>query len=704
MRQKPAPVKKAQKGRRVVGPRLLNRELSWLDFDRRVLDEALNPANPILERLKFLSIVESNLDEFFMVRVSGLIEQAEHGLAELSPDGLTPLEQIKAIMKATKPLRWRAADAWAKKLKPCLEAEGIYLRTVESLPPKHAAWVRHHFETELFPLCTPLLLHPAATVPFISNRSLNLLVQLEDGGSEMRLARVKIPTVVPRAIRLPGKRVEYVLLEDVIAAHLDKLFPGVKLLGVYRFRVVRDADTEIKELEAADLIASIEETIRLRRFGDPVLMEVQASMPAGLQTLLAELLGLQPGMVVNIDGLIAYDVFLELAALDRPALRFPPFTPYVAEAATDPRTLFETILAGDILLHHPYDSFYAIEQFVGSAAVDPDVTGIKQTLYRVGSQSPIVEALLDAGEEGKQVAAVVELKARFDESNNLLWARALERAGVHVTFGFREMKTHCKLSLIVRREGAGVRQYAHIGTGNYNPATARLYTDLGLFTCDPDITQDISELFNYLTGYSRQTSYRKLLVAPVNLREGVLELIHAEVASHRKSGKGRIILKVNALVDPEAIEALYEASRVGVKIDLIVRGICCLRPGVAGLSDRIRVVSIVGRFLEHSRIYYFENGGRPKVLIGSADLMRRNLDRRIEALTPVERPELVVLLKDILDTYLNDNMQSWRLTSSGEYVRRKPGKANPFDSQRELMQRPATRLLLGPNPATETSG
>ena len=703
MRTKAVASKKPVKAAKLVAPRLLNRELSWLDFDKRVLEEALNPANPILERLKFLAIVESNLDEFFMVRVSGLIEQAEHGVVEVSPDGLTPQEQIKAIMKATKPLRRRAAEAWEWKLKPCLEGAGIFLRSIQSLTPNQKAWLSRYFETEIFPLCTPLLLFPAATMPFISNRSLNLLVQLEDGGTEMRLARVKIPTVVPRAIRLPGKKVEYVLVEDVISTHLDKLFPGVKLLGVHRFRVIRDADTEIKELEAADLIASIEETIRLRRFGDPVLLEVQASMPEALQTLLTELLGLQQGMLVKIDGLIGYDVLLELAALDRPSLRFPPFNPYVAEVATNPRALFETILGGDVLLHHPFDAFYAIEQFVGSAAIDPDVTGIKQTLYRVGTQSPIVEALLDAGEEGKQVAAVVELKARFDESNNLLWARALERAGVHVTFGFREMKTHCKLCLVVRREPDGVRQYAHIGTGNYNPATARLYTDLGLFTCDPDITQDISELFNYLTGYSRQTKYRKLLVAPVNLREGVLELIHGEVAAHRKTRKGHIILKLNSLVDPEAIEALYEANRVGVKIDLIVRGICCLRPGVPGMSEHIRVISIVGRFLEHSRIYYFENAGNPKVLIGSADLMRRNLDRRVEALVPVERPELVALLKDILDTYLKDNVQAWRLNASGDYVRRKAPSGKAFDAQKDLMHRPATRMLLGTSmPSTES--
>ncbi len=675
-------------------PRLLNRELSWIDFDRRVLAEAMNPANPILERLKFLAIVESNLDEFFMVRVSGLVEQHEHGVAEMSPDGLTPLQQISEIVKATRPLRKKASEAWDLALKPALEKAGICIRKLDALTPKQTQWVTDYFNAEIFPLCTPLLLYPAASVPFISNRSLNLLVQLEDG-AETRLARVKIPTVLPRAIRLPGKKFEYVLLEDVIGAHVDKLFPGVNLLGVHTFRVIRDADTEIKELDAADLIASIEETIRLRRFGDPILLEVQYSLPKDIQNLLVRLLGVSPKMLLKVDGLIGYDVLLEIASLDQPKLRFPSFTSYVAEQAMSPQTLFESIRAGDVLLHHPFDSFYAVEQFVASAASDPDVTGIKQSLYRVGSQSPIVESLLDAGEGGKQVAVIVELKARFDESNNLLWARALERAGVHVTFGFRELKTHCKLCLVVRREAGGVRQYAHIGTGNYNPATARLYTDLGLFTCDPEITQDISEMFNYLTGFSRQTKYRKLLVAPVNLREGMLAMIHAEIAAHRKTGKGRIIMKLNALVDPEAIEALYEANNCGVKIDLIVRGICCLRPGVPGMSENINVVSVVGRFLEHSRIYYFENGGDPQVLIGSADLMRRNLDRRVEALVPAQRPEIVALLRDILDVYLKDNVQAWRLTRQGEYVRLSPGKRKAFDSQKELIQRPATKSLLG---------
>lgn len=683
-------------------PKLLNRELSWLAFNQRVLDEAANHTHPILERLKFLSIVESNLDEFFMVRVSGLVEQRENGIFELSPDGLTPAEQIKLVVKGTRPLRKRASDVWLKLLKPGMERAGISLRLMSELTSRQRDWVDEYFKTEIFPLCTPLILHPADTIPFISNRSLNLLVHLENGGSEARLARVKVPSIVPRAVRLPGKKHEFVLLEDVIAAHLSDLFPGVKQVGAYRFRVVRDADIEIRELEAADLIASIEETLRLRRFGDAILLEVESSMPDWIRVMLAGLLDLDDSMVLRVDGLVGYDVLGEIANLDLPAHRFPPFTPYLNEALSTSRGLFDVLSGRDVFLHHPYDSFRPVEQLVASSATDGDVIGIKQTLYRVGSESPIVESLLDAGEAGKQVAAIVELKARFDESNNLVWAKALERAGVHVTFGFRDMKTHCKLCLVVHRDSTGVRQCVHIGTGNYNPATARLYTDFGLLTSDREITQDCSELFNYLTGYSRQAQYRKLLVAPVNLREGMLDLIHGEIASHKRVGKGRIVMKLNALVDPEAIEALYEASNAGVKIQLIVRGICCLRPGVPGLSANIQVISIVGRFLEHSRAYYFENGGRAKVMIGSADLMRRNLDRRIEVLAPVEQADLVATVKDILETCLRDNVQAWRLRSDGHYIRRKPGKTKPFDSQHEFIRQPASRaLLVNAPPAAE---
>lgn len=673
-------------------PRYLNRELSWLQFNRRVLEEAANPANPLLERLKFLAIFESNLDEFYMVRVSGLIEQFESGFLESSPDGLTPNEQLKAISKTAAPQRQRAAKVFEEEVRPQLQKAGVHIRTYAELSEKQRAEMDLYFQREVFPLCTPIMLHPAPSVPFISNRSLNLVVELSDGKSDARIVRVKVPTMTPRAIRLPRRKNEFILLEDLLANNLHCLFPGVNVVGSYRFRVVRDADVEIRELEAADLISSIEETLRLRRFGAPVLLEAEREMPEHLRSFLLQMLELDPDDMFVVDGLIGFDVFWQISKIDRPNLRFPPHHPHIAEPLASHRNLFETIQGQDVLVHHPYDGFRCVEVLVGSAVSDPDVIGIKQTLYRVGRESPIVEQLMAAAEEGKQVACMVELKARFDESNNLVWSRALERAGVHVSYGFPEMKVHCKLCLVVRRESNGVRAYAHIGTGNYNPATARLYTDLGLFTCDSEITQDISELFNYLTGFSKQTQYRQLLVAPLNLREGIIDRIKRETELHRKHGGGRILFKLNALVDPEAIEALYEASQAGVKIDLLVRGVCCLRPGVAGMSENIRVLSVVGRFLEHSRIYYFGNHGKPEAFIGSADLMRRNLDRRIEVLSPVRDPRLVAQLKEIMAICLKDNQKAWELGPSGEYVRVKPAKGEePFESQTYLMKHPLTR-------------
>ncbi len=667
-----------------------NREASWLRFNERVLEEAANPDNPLLERLKFLAIFESNLDEFYMVRVSGLIEQVEGGVVELSPDGLTPAEQIRLIQNAAHPLRQRAAQLLESTLRPALAKAGIQILDYADLTEKQAADMRDRFRMEIFPVCTPLLLHPAPTMPFISSRSLNLAVELGNG-AEFRLARVKVPTILPRFLKVSKKQEIYVPLESVIAANLQYLFPGVEVRGAHFFRVIRDADIAIRELEAADLVASIEETIRLRRFGDPVLLVVSKDMPKRIQQLLTKLLELQSVDVMAVEGMLGLEGLWELAGLDRPGLRYRPFTPHLGEALAAAPTLFQTIAAGDVLLHHPFDSFRPVEAFVASAAQDPNVIGIKQTLYRVGERSPIVESLLDAANRGKQVAVMVELKARFDEGNNLVWARALERAGVHVSYGFPELKTHCKLCMVVRREPGGIRSYAHIGTGNYNPETARLYTDLGLFTCDPDATKDILELFNFLTGFSKQTVYRKLLVAPINLREAILDRIEREIRSHVKSRRGRLIFKLNSLVDPEIIDALYAASRAGVEIDLIVRGICCLRPGVPGLSERIRVVSIVGRFLEHSRVFYFGNGRAPEALIGSADLMRRNLDRRIEVLIPVENPELVRHLRDdLLEPYLADTVKAWALMPDGTYVRRHPDKSKKgFDAQLAFLDSPS---------------
>jgi polyphosphate kinase len=680
----------------VQAARYLNRELSWLRFNERVLAEASDLSKPLLERLKFLAIFESNLDEFYMVRVSGFIEQFEAGVLEETPDGLTPNEQLLSIAESAAPLRQKAADVFANELRPELQRAGVHIRGWEELTDKQQADLQAFFQKEVFPLCTPLLLHPSPSVPFISNRSLNLVVELADEETEIRLARVKVPSGVPRAVRVPGRRFDFILLEEVIAHSLNLLFPGVDVMGAYLFRVLRDADVEIRELEAADLISTIEQSLRLRRFGDPVLLEVQTAMPQHVRKVLLNLLKLDEEDMFAVDGILGMEVFWEIAGIDRPNLRYAPHHPFLAEPLSSGRTLFETISGRDVLTHQPYDSFRSVEEFISAAATDPAVIGIKQTLYRVGKKSPIVESLLDAAEAGKQVACMVELKARFDESNNLVWAKTLEHAGVHVTYGFRELKTHCKLCLVVRRERGGVKQYAHIGTGNYNPETARIYTDLGLFTCDPDITQDISELFNYLTGFSRQTSFRKLLVAPINLREGILERIDREIKAHKAGAKGRIIFKLNSLVDPEVIDALYTASKAGVQVDLIVRGICCLRPGVPGLSEHIHVISIVGRFLEHSRAFYFANGEKADVLIGSADLMRRNLDRRIEVLAPVEQEDLKrAVLKEVLLPCLKDNVRSWQLLPDGTYLKVTPDKKHEaFDVQEHFIANPLSHRLF----------
>jgi len=679
-----------------LSQRYINREASWLEFNRRVLAEAGNPDNPLLERLKFLAIFESNLDEFYMVRVSGLIEQYEGGVVELTPDGLNPEEQLAMIAELARPMRREASDLFTRDLVPNLATAGIHVRTYDELTARQKQTLEEVFRRDIFPVCTPLLLHPTPSAPFISNRSLNLAVELEDAETGTKLARVKVPSVLPRLIRLHKRRHEYVFLEEVIQHNLANLFPGVEVKGAYTFRVLRDADIEIRELEAADLLNAIEQSIRLRRFGAPVLLECADAMPEAVRHRLMTLLELEETDVFGIDGILGLEALWEIARIERPQHRYPTHHPHTAKDVGRASLLFDAISRRDILVHHPFDSFDSVEKFVDTAATDPAVIGIKQTLYRVGSESPIVESLLAAAESGKQVAAMVELKARFDESNNLVWARALEQAGAHVTYGFAELKTHGKLCLVVRREGGRLKSYAHIGTGNYNPITARIYTDIGLFTADPEIVQDVAELFNVLTGFGRQTKFRRLLVAPYNLREGIIERIDREIERHQAHGDGQIIFKLNSLVDPEVIDALYVANTAGVSVELIVRGICCLRPGVPGLSENIRVRSIVGRFLEHSRIYAFRNGGDLEALIGSADLMRRNLDRRIEVLVPVVRPELVKLLWDIvLKSGLQDNQKSWSMDANGQYqrIQSEPGEA-VHDSHRWLMDYPLTRIQL----------
>ncbi|MCE9558068.1 MAG: polyphosphate kinase 1 [Armatimonadetes bacterium] len=674
--------------------RYFNREVSWLQFNQRVLSEAENLTNPLLERLKFLAIFESNLDEFYMVRVSGLIEQYEGGVTEKSPDGLTPGEQLIAIAGDAFPLRERAGAIWRDELLPALAEAGVVLRDYSQLTADQVAELQELFRREIMPICTPLILHPAPSVPFISNRSLNLAIEIEDEGGT-QLGRVKIPLPDNRLIKLKGKKSEFVLVDDVIKANIAELYPGANIVGVHPFRVLRDADIEIRELEAADLVTTIEKTISMRRFGDPVLLEINPEMPLPVRKVLMHLLILEDDDVFVVNGLLGFSFLWELAGLSKPDLKFPTHLPYQAEPLSNGSSLLENVAKGDILVHHPFDSFGTMQNFADAASTDPSVIGIKMTLYRVGSESPIVETLLDAAGEQKQVAVLVELKARFDESNNLVWARALERAGVHVSYGFAELKTHCKLCLLVRRESAGVKLYAHIGTGNYNPSTARLYTDLGLFTCDPEITQDIVLLFNYLTGYSKNVEYKKLLVAPQNLREGILDRIGSEIALAKSGRKGHIIFKLNSLVDPEVIDELYEASQAGVKVDLLVRGICCLRPGVEGLSENIQVRSLVGRFLEHTRIYYFANGDDPIAYIGSADLMRRNLDRRVETLVPVQNPEHLRLIRDeIFEPYLRDNTNSWQLQTDGSYERVVAGPSEKFSAQDYLIQHPISRFAF----------
>ncbi len=677
-----------------------NRELSWLAFNRRVLEEAKNPRHPLLERAKFASIYESNLDEFFMVRVSGLKEQIDSGVVDRTPDGMTPQEEFEAIRASVIPEIVEHKRYVLEELLPDLAAAGIRIVNYRDLPLSQRRTLKRYFDEEVFPVCTPLGLDPGHPFPLISNLSLNLAVTLRDPEGERRFARVKVPNVLPRLVEVPGSArgggpTTFVWLEQLLRANLRRLFPGMRLVEVHAFRVIRDADIEIQELEAADLLETIRATVSRRRFGEVIALQVEPTMPARIKTLLMENLRLDPEDVYTVEGPLGMSDLMELYRINRPDLKDEPFvarTPTQLRGASD---IFAVLQQGDVLLHHPYDSFTSVVEFIEAAAKDPKVLAIKQTLYRVGRQSRIVEALREAAARGKQVAVLVELKARFDEENNIEWARALERAGVHVTYGLVGLKTHCKLALVVREDRGGLRRYVHIGTGNYNPATARLYTDMGLLTSNPEIGADASDVFNYLTGYSRQTQYRKLLVAPVNLRQGLQERIEREIAIHRSKGNGRLIFKMNSLVDPRLIETLYAASQAGVQVDLVVRGICCLRAGIPGLSERIRVISIVGRFLEHSRVFYFNNDGAPEIFIGSADLMPRNLDHRVEVLAPVESDPLKAELLGILQTYLSDNVQARDLGPDGVYRRRSPDGDVVIDAQRILIERAAAESEVG---------
>ena len=669
----------------VVAPSLsdpalyLNRELSWLAFNERVLGEARDQGTPLLERVKFVAIAHSNLDEYYMVRVSGLQQQVAAAMTDVSPDGMTSAEQLAMIRARVGPLLAEAAGVFEGALLPALRTAGIEIRSYASLSRPQKQALKLYFERDVFPVLTPLALGPGHPFPHISNLSLNLAVVVRDLELGERTARMKIPGVLPRFAACPaegpGLPPCFVWLEQVIAANLESLFPGLQVLESYPFRVTRDADLEIQEDDASDLLQTVEQGLRRRQFGDVARLEVTTAMPARLRDLLVENLLVDPADVYALPGPLGLSDLMQIWKLDRPDLKDPPLIPFVPPVLADPdKSILDVIGEQDLLLHHPYDSFVPILDFIKSAVNDHGVLAVKQTLYRVGSNSPIVKSLAAARDDDTQVAVLVELKARFDEENNIEWAKALEDSGVHVVYGLVGLKTHCKVALVVRKEqGGGLRRYIHLGTGNYNPITARIYTDLSLFTARPDIAADVSELFNHLTGYSRQRRYRKLLVAPVNMRERLLQMIAREAEWARRGKAARLIFKTNTLSDIPIIAALYAAAQAGVKIDLIVRGACCLRPSVAGVSENIRVVSVVGRFLEHSRIYYFHNGGRYQVYCGSADLMRRNLDRRVEVLFPVEDAALKKQIRDdMLEVYLKDTVNASVLQPDGSYIRRRP--------------------------------
>ena len=673
----------------------INRELSWLAFNSRVLEEAWDETNPLLERVKFLAIFGNNLDEFFMIRVSGLQAQRTAEVADVAADGLTPTEALDQIGREVARLSALAQDCW-KELRRLLKRQRIEVVGYDELSDEEKVHLTRFFENEVFPTLTPLAVDHGHPFPHISNLSLNLAIVVNDPIRGQRFARMKIPATFPRLVPT-GLTTRFVWIEEVIAHHIGALFPGLDVnhKAVYPFRVTRDADIEIQEDETEDLLRSVEADINKRHFGFVTRLEVTEAMPETIRTLVIGGLEMDPRNLVaagaSLGGELGYSSLMELLKVDRPDIKDKPHVPRLPAALSTGQDIFSAITSSDILLHHPYDSFAPVLALVDAAARDPNVFAIKQTLYRVGANSPLIPALVAARDVDTQVAVLVELKARFDEQNNIAWARQLEQAGVHVVYGLMGLKTHSKCLLIVRKEAGGIKRYVHFGTGNYNATTARFYTDLGLLTCDPELGADVTDLFNYLTGYSRQTKFRKLLVAPINLRQEMALKIRRETEHARAGRPARLIFQMNALVDPEMIELLYDASKAGVKIELIIRGICCLRPGLPGWSENIRVISIVGRFLEHARIFYFENGGEPELYAGSADLMQRNLDRRVEVVFPIENPKHKAhVVKKILATLLADNVQARELQPDGSYLRLKPKDRKRRDAQM-LFQRSGQR-------------
>jgi polyphosphate kinase len=664
-----------------------NRELSWLEFNQRVLDQAITDRHPLLERVKFLAIVGSNLDEFFMVRVATLRKRQRAGLEQVSPDGLTVSQQLAAIRdRAVQMMRDQAA-CWQDLLRPALAEAGITFLDEDQYTDRVRRHLAAYFKSDVFPLLTPLAFDPGHPFPHISNRSKNLAVAVQHN-RRTKFARVKIPDILPRFVPVPSPDgPTFAFLEDVIRQNLQSLFPDVEVLDAHLFRIIRDTDMEVQEDAASDLLESVDQSLKKLREAPPCLLQVESSMPRRVLKILIENFEITDDIVLHSRDRLGFSDWRALYALPIPSLKDAPFVPRTLwKRPPHDSSVFDDIREQDRLVHHPYDSFSSVETFIRQAVADPNVVAIKITLYRIGQNSPLIDLLIEAADAGKQVAALVELKARFDERNNINWATRLESAGVHVVYGVENLKTHCKLCLIVRKELDGVRRYVHVGTGNYNHATAQIYTDLGLFTADPEICDDVSDLFNYLTGYSKRREYRQLLVAPVSLRAGFLALIDREIDHARAGRPAHVLIKNNAVTDPAVIRGLYRAAQLGVEIDMIVRGVCCLNPGVPGVSERIRVRSVVGRFLEHSRLYSFANGGRHELYIGSADLMERNLDRRVEALCPVRDAALASHVRDVvLQTYLQDTDRAYVLAGSRYHVATGDGGAR-LNAQQLLLE------------------
>ena len=667
----------------------INRELSWLEFNQRVLSQALDPLHPLLERVKFLAIVAANLDEFFMIRVAVTQKNLREGIEDVAPDGYNTEQQLEAMRTRALRMLQDQAACW-EGLRPLLAAEKIFFLEPDAWSTEIREHLGAYFGREICPVLTPLAFDPGHPFPLISNLSKNFAVVVRHAG-RTKFARVKVPDVLPRFIPIPesltpSKGLTYVFVEDVIRANIHELFPGTQVKGAHLFRIVRDADLEIEQDEADDLMESVDRSLKQLRNGAISLLQVGTDMPARILNILIENFEIADDVVVRSADRLGFGNWTQLTKIHRPELKDPPFQPHnLWRPDEDPEVIFDQLRYQDQLVHHPFESFASVEGFLRAAVKDPHVIAIKLTLYRIGANSPLIDLLIEAAEGGKQVAVLVELKARFDERNNIIWSKRLEAHGIHVVYGFADLKTHAKLCLVVRQEPDGIQMYVHTGTGNYNPDTSKVYTDVGLFTADRDIVADTSEIFNYLTGYSNQKEFRSLLVGPVQLRTRLSELISRE-AEHARAGRdARIIIKVNAITDDQMIRVLYKASQAGASIDLLVRGICSLRPGVPGVSDNIRVRSIVGRFLEHSRIYWFLNGGHEEMYIGSADLMERNLDRRVETLTPIRDDEILAHLRDVvLGAYLRDTDRAMVLDSAGRYER--PEGEDRFNAQQFLLQ------------------